>query len=335
MDQNTESQQTISPDDALPSVEPPSAGFILQLFVVPAVIVAIIVAVWLMFTWLAHMGDNPSTYINALRRDNEARWQAAVNLANALRQPNSKFKNNTEIADELAQLLQDELEASRQSKSQADVRVRVYICRALGEFNIPNGLPALLEAAKTQTSEADVPVRASAIEGIALLASGPAGEAVRANLKVASTLVECSTAEDPAVRTRAAFALGVIGGAEAQERLATLLKDPIADVRYNAATGLARLGDARAVDVLAEMLDPTRVRVIERKEDELAQEFKRFTIPQNALRAVEKLIDANPSVDVSALQTAMQPLTQSENTQLSHYAAQVAARLADRQPAQP
>ena len=35
----------ISPNDALPPVEPPSAGFIVQLFVIPAVIVAIIIIV--------------------------------------------------------------------------------------------------------------------------------------------------------------------------------------------------------------------------------------------------------------------------------------------------
>jgi hypothetical protein len=39
----------LSPDDALPPVEPPSAGFIIQLFVVPGIIVVVVVMIWVMF----------------------------------------------------------------------------------------------------------------------------------------------------------------------------------------------------------------------------------------------------------------------------------------------
>ncbi|MBV8266772.1 MAG: hypothetical protein JO252_10645, partial [Planctomycetaceae bacterium] len=37
----------------LPPVEAPSAGFIVQLFVIPAVIVAVVIVVWLLFGKLA------------------------------------------------------------------------------------------------------------------------------------------------------------------------------------------------------------------------------------------------------------------------------------------
>ena len=43
-------------DDLLPPVEPPSAGFIIQLFVVPALIVLVIVSVWFTFSWLVRIG---------------------------------------------------------------------------------------------------------------------------------------------------------------------------------------------------------------------------------------------------------------------------------------
>ena len=79
--------RTVMPDDSLPPVEPPSAGFLVQLFLVPAIIVAIIVCVWLAFHWLAHLGNDPQAYVRTLRRDNEGRWQAALNLANDLRGP--------------------------------------------------------------------------------------------------------------------------------------------------------------------------------------------------------------------------------------------------------
>src|SRR5581483_9884282 len=85
MSQSSPEPRGLSPDDVLPPVEPPSAGFILQLFIVPGVIVVIIVMVWLMFHWLVQQGNDPEAYVAALQRNNEARWQAAVNLANALR----------------------------------------------------------------------------------------------------------------------------------------------------------------------------------------------------------------------------------------------------------
>jgi hypothetical protein len=40
----------------LPPVEAPSAGFLLQLFFIPMVIVTIIVSIWAMFSWLVHLG---------------------------------------------------------------------------------------------------------------------------------------------------------------------------------------------------------------------------------------------------------------------------------------
>ncbi len=77
--------RAFSPDDALPPVEPPSAGFIVQLFVVPGVIVVVVVMIWVMFNWLAQKGNDRDAFVRALSRNNEARWQAAFNLANALR----------------------------------------------------------------------------------------------------------------------------------------------------------------------------------------------------------------------------------------------------------
>jgi len=94
--------EPLSPDDALPPVEPPSAGFILQLFVVPGVIVVVVVTVWLMFNWLAHMGNDRDAYVRDLSRNNEARWQAAFNLANALRAERITNQPELTIDSELA-----------------------------------------------------------------------------------------------------------------------------------------------------------------------------------------------------------------------------------------
>ena len=84
-----------SPDDQLPPVQPPSAGFILQLFFIPLVIVSIIVSVWLLFTWLASAGNDPQDLVRDLKKLNDARWQKAVSLADLLRNPaNDKLKDD-------------------------------------------------------------------------------------------------------------------------------------------------------------------------------------------------------------------------------------------------
>ena len=107
--------ERFSPDDALPPVEPPSAGFIVQLFVVPGVIVIVIIMVWLMFNWLAHMGNDRDAYVRALSRNNEARWQAAYNLAEALRSERIAQQPvltvDKKLAEQLAGILQEEMEA--------------------------------------------------------------------------------------------------------------------------------------------------------------------------------------------------------------------------------
>ena len=43
--------------ESLPPVEAPTTTFLLQLFLIPLLIVSIVVLLWLMFSWMAHMGQ--------------------------------------------------------------------------------------------------------------------------------------------------------------------------------------------------------------------------------------------------------------------------------------
>ena len=154
----TSPNQPINPDDSLPPVEPPSAAFLVQLFLVPGVIVAIIVCVWLAFHWLAHLGNDPQAYVRTLRRANEGRWQAALNLANDLRGPTgSGLKSDTKLASELGSILDDEVGSGRIGEQSETLRL--YLCRALGEFTVPEASPALvrrvIETNDDATTQAD------------------------------------------------------------------------------------------------------------------------------------------------------------------------------------
>jgi transposase len=73
------------PED-LPPVQPPSAGFILQLFVVPGLIVLAIVAVWLLFGKLAGNEQDWKGLLVELQHPNEhRRWRGALGLAQMLK----------------------------------------------------------------------------------------------------------------------------------------------------------------------------------------------------------------------------------------------------------
>ncbi len=308
--------ERFSPDDALPPVEPPSAGFILQLFVVPGVIVVVIVMIWLMFNWLAHMGTDRDAYVRDLSRNNEARWQAAFNLANALRSERNaaqpQLTVDSELAAKLAEILDDELEAG--SMDERPITLRIYLSRALGEFRVDDGLPTLIKVATTQRDERESDARRAAIEGIALLASkfDPADQRFVENEQLREALLEAAADSDPRTRASAAVAMGVIGGERYQDKLRFMLEDSHPDVRYNAAVRLAHLGDSASVEVLDEMLDQEEEAGIAVEKEEKMRPFKRSLITINALRATEQLSKNNPTADLDVLETAVAKLRDSD-----------------------
>ena len=231
-------RRTVSQDDSLPPVEPPNAAFLVQLFLVPGVIVAIIVAVWLAFHWLAHLGSDPQAYVKTLRRDNEGRWQAALNLANDLRGPGGgALKSDESLATELGRILGDEAASGRTGEQTQTLRL--YLCRALGEFSIPAAAAPLVARAR-ETS--DTQTARAAVEALAVLATNLVAEGGSFDDApgVTAAVIAASQSDDAQLRSAAAFTLGVLGGPEAIERLGQLAGDTTDDVRFNTALALAR-----------------------------------------------------------------------------------------------
>jgi len=262
---SADSPTRLSSDDVLPDVEPPSAGFIVQLFIVPAVIVGVIVMVYTLFHWLAYKDQSPQKLADSLERDSAARWQSASALADLLRTPGNTAQRDSKLARRLANILETDLQQG--GWNDQEILFRGFLCRALGEFEVTDGVPALLSATTTQRYEADLKVRRAAIEALAVLSMNVGPEKLRGQPQVVPTLLK--TAGDPewGLRSASAVALGSIGGSDALDRLNRMLADPKPNVRFNAATGLARNGDARAVDVLAEMLDPQPISGAEEGDD--------------------------------------------------------------------
>ena len=307
---------TVSADELLPPVEPPSAGFIVQLFVVPAIIVLAVVLLWLLVTTLATQGNqDPTKIVAALRGSNQARWQKAEELANMLRleQRYPELKHNHDLAAQLAGLLEEEVEAGLDDKN--SISLRYYLCRVLGEFYVDDGLEVLLNTAR-EDKERDV--RREAINAIAVLSNA------RANLEPPegldhSDLVEDFTKlandQDDLIRSQTAFALGVMTTTPDADplllvELEKLADDLYSDTRYNAALGLARQGNLKAVEAVTEMFDPEALEInVANEKTPALQAYKRDTILKNAIEASRQLIEKNPAFDWSQLRTAIKNFT--------------------------
>jgi len=315
---------TIDGPITLPPVQPPSATFILQLFVIPLVIVSIIVMVWLMFSWLAHMGSNPRDMVRDLKKLNDVSWQRALTLADVLRNPAyDELKDDVEMATDLSAILETQIASG--NTEEPSVKLRMFLCRALGEFRVAEVVPVLVTAATTERAPAEIDVRRAALQALAVFANQQGtsfthrDDMLEAVLEISRERSE-SGADKPLrdeLRSTAAFVLGVMGDPAALDRLALMLTDSHANSRYNAALGLTRHGDPRAIDVLLEMLDPANEESAKSEPTESAKSSKRLAVIKNGIEGAAQLATNNRDLEadeVDQLVAALQTIIDSELT---------------------
>lgn len=285
--------QVLNPEEAYPSVEEPGAGFLVKLFIIPAIIVAIIVAVWFGFHKIAHMNDDPKSLVAALRRKNDAQWQAASSLADMLRDPRrADIRDNAEMAAELVEILNDELKTGQSDKEA--IEFRVYLCRALGEFTAPCVVDSLLTAAGTRKSDLDRAVQFAALCGLTVhIDHVKQSQGKFENPRVLDALLKASEAEDSLLQSAAIMGLSAHGGEKVTARLKLLVHSGIPEVRFNAATTLSAQGDLAAVDVVVQMLDPAGKEALETETEELEHSSKIARVVAQGLIAANTLIDKN------------------------------------------
>ncbi len=348
------------PGPSLPPVEAPTGTFVLQLFLIPFLIVTIVVVLWLLFNWMAAVGrDDPAELAKSIQWGNESSWQRSYELADLLRSPDPKYdalRRDEKVAASLADFLNRDLnEPVKGTEKEVQQRVmrRMYLCRALGAFHVPTALDVLLRAATQEGKPVEVEVRYSALEAIATLADncGPAmlDDDEPRQQRVLEVLLAASEEQDastdplpPAdkegkrtlyrphaeLRAVAAYALGVVGGERAEKRLQAMLHDTYPNARYNAATGLARVGDPQCERVLKEMLDPDNEVAIrdERYEDDRAR--KRTTVLLNGIKGTLLYAERNPAADLSRLKQSLTAIANSPlaNVQIDRNKVKRAAR---------
>ena len=324
----------MSADDLLPPVKPPAASFIIQLFLIPMLIVSMIVALWLLFGYLSRQNENPEDLVADIEQLNHASWQKALTLAQLLRDAqNTELRNNTELANRLAALLEKQVKNGRHD-SEHD-RLRMYLCRALGHFEVDNGCEALALAATHEQHPEDLQTRRAALQALAELAGTVDPATIAEHAAVLDALQKGTEEysedkedkrEREILRSTATYTLGLFPKEVSHLRLVELTHDPSLDVGYNAAIGLARQGDPQCIDILIEMLNPPDEALTdssiefdsrETEQQKLAKQqglrdWKKTHLVTNALRAVTKLYGEFPDLDISKLKSAVESLAHDE-----------------------
>ena len=162
----SEAPPNYEPVKGLPPVAPPSGKFLIQLFLVPGLIVAIALAVVWGFGWLVGGSYSAEEFLKDLRNPNaEYRWRRANDLAQVL--PRDKtLASNPKFALDLAELLRNSLRDNAQNeragaerskslaKSASDKPDKAldeernfiqYLIPCLGYLALPTGVPILEE----------------------------------------------------------------------------------------------------------------------------------------------------------------------------------------------
>jgi hypothetical protein len=275
--------------EELPPVQPPSAGFIIQLFVVPGLIVAGVVGVWWMFSKLGSGDQDWQSLVIELQHPNpQRRGRAELGLAQMLNADQKRgaegqhLSTNPELARALSDVLVTELK--RGGQSEEELNYKAFLARTLGLFDLPDAiLPALTLAMQP---DHDREIRKNAIGALAVMTDRMAtGELGAPSEPVATQLLTASTDADPLIRQLSAFSLGLFPQPAARERLAVLLEDSDPDTRINAAIGLARGGDSRGTDVFRDVLQRASTEV----DHGSAVEYEQFVALKNSLAAIERL----------------------------------------------
>ena len=177
--------------------------------------------------------DTPESLIMAIKTGSPGkRWQKAFELSNELNKKNKGLRDDA-LAGEIAHILQD--------PTHYDAKTRAYMAVALSHFNTPQAVDVLRKALKDDDAE----VQIYTLWGLA-------------SLKAKTALSDCLIflkSDNAELRKVAAYVLGVIGEKNTAEALMPLLLDPVADVRWNSALALARLGNDSGKDTLLQMVD--------------------------------------------------------------------------------
>ena len=297
----------------LPPVEAPSAGFIVQLFVIPAVVVFVVICVWLLFGKLAGGERDAMEYIRLIRAS-DSNWRAANRAAfelASLIQNDPKLASDPKLLGELTDMLDFDLDKVENPE------ITQYLALAIGRFQTQEAVTSSGKSVdpvgtlvKALASKLPEQVRIAAAASLAKQAARLDGKLESAS--AVSAPAETSHAEWPELRQMAVYALGFFAGEGSSKALAESLSDSDRFVRYNAAVALARRADPAASDTLREMLSSSLLEKAVAIESETEKRSKIEGIELESLLALQTALKEGHRDFVKSFEAELRILEASE-----------------------
>lgn len=302
--------------EELPPVQPPSAGFIVQLFLVPGLIVLVIVGVWALFGRLASGEQDWRKLTAELASTNEhRRWRAANGLAQMLRADaeeqggSGELSRNPQIASALASLLREQLD--RASQREDDLNHQSFLVTTMAFLDVPRTvIPALRDAMQPRR---DREVRKNAVRSVAVIA-GRAREYDRPlpeSPELKEDIIAVSREDDPLFRQLGAYTLGLLPGEVTRDRLEVMIDDPDPNTRTNAAIGLARQDSTAGLPVFTEVLTAAAEggnTPAANDQEARERDFEQFVSLKNSLKALDELQEEFTPEESEELATLLKPI---------------------------
>ncbi len=234
-----------APDTTTPpppdSDEKSDLRVVLQFFIVPLSLVAVLVLLFFGLQLVRSRTPDPATTLSSLQNyegflssfvGDIKRWQYGYDLSLLMRGKD---------AQSLRRMLPGLVQAFNEAGTRRDLKLRRYLALALGHSGDPRAVAPLRDGLR----DADAETRLFCAWGL----MNAADRAALPDLRAAAR------DSDPGVRKMAVHALGRMHDRESIPALREALVDPADDVRWNAALSLALLGDQSASPVLVALLE--------------------------------------------------------------------------------
>ena len=203
-------------------------------FLIPFMIAVFGAVFFLLFKFVTYETNDVEELLNQVKIGSASkRWQSAFELAKVLNNPDR---------DPLSDSFKDQLVSAYERSIHDDALVRSYLAMAMGATQDTIFGDALLDGLKDESIE----TRIAAIQALGMIQYSPAVNSI-------NTLIK--TADSESERLSATISLGMIGDISAVPFLIQLLEDEQANIRWDAAIALAKMGNSEGAYIIEGLLD--------------------------------------------------------------------------------
>ena len=203
-------------------------------FLIPFMIAVFGAVFFLLFKFVTYETNDVEELLNQVKIGSASkRWQSAFELAKVLNNPDR---------DPLSDSFKDQLSSAYVRSIHDDGLVRSYLAMAMGATKDTLFGNLLLEGLKDETLE----TRIAAIQALGMIQYAPAVNPINLLIK---------TADNESERLSATISLGMIGDTSAIPFLINLLEDEQANIRWDAAIALAKMGNNKGAYIIEGLLD--------------------------------------------------------------------------------